>query len=94
MSALSIWMFRTAGGAEVALRILDDLRADQLITVDDAAAVSWPDDRRTPRTWQDCCLTGPNALAGAFWDCSSESCSCSRSPARQSGRPPDSPQAP
>jgi uncharacterized membrane protein len=91
-------MFRTAGGAEVALRILDDLRADQLITVDDAAAVSWPDDRRTPRAWQDCCPTGPNALAGAFWGLLFGIVFLlpltGTAIEATTGRPPDSPQAP
>src|SRR4051812_4713982 len=39
----------------------------QLITLEDAAIVSWPEDRKKPQTRQLSSMTGVGALGGAFW---------------------------
>jgi uncharacterized membrane protein len=67
MSTLSVWRFDTPDGAEKAVSTLTDLARQQLITVHDAATVSWPPDARKPKTRQLQDLTGAGALGGAFW---------------------------
>ena len=46
MATLSVWRFDTATGADEAIATLERLASQRLITVHDAATVSWP---RTPR---------------------------------------------
>jgi uncharacterized membrane protein len=67
MSTLSVWRFDTPDGAEKAVGTLTGLAQQQLITVHDAATVSWPPDARKPRTRHLKDLTGAGALGGAFW---------------------------
>jgi uncharacterized membrane protein len=67
MSTLSVWRFDTPDGAENAVSTLGRLSQQKLITVQDAATVSWPPDRKKPRTRQLQDLTGAGALGGAFW---------------------------
>jgi uncharacterized membrane protein len=64
VTTLTTWTFDTPGGAERALRALARLPAGHPLVVPDAAVVSWPDGRRSPRAWQ---AGGTDALAGAFW---------------------------
>ena len=52
-------------GAEDALAILDQLQKEGLINVADAAIVSWPPDRKKPKTRQ--VKKGRGALGGGFW---------------------------
>ncbi|MCL2769700.1 MAG: DUF1269 domain-containing protein [Solirubrobacterales bacterium] len=67
MATLTVWKFPTASGADEAVRTLEQLQSQELITVQDAAMVSWPADKKKPRTRQLHDLTGPGALGGAFW---------------------------
>jgi uncharacterized membrane protein len=67
MSTLSVWRFDEPGGADEAVATLTDLARQQLITVHDAATVSWPPDARKPRTRQLRDLSSEGALGGAFW---------------------------
>jgi uncharacterized membrane protein len=67
MATLTVWKFPTADGAEEAVRTLERLQGEALITVQDAAVVSWPADKKKPRTRQLRNLTGAGALGGAFW---------------------------
>jgi uncharacterized membrane protein len=67
MATLTVWKFPTADGAEAAVGTLEDLQKQQLITVNDAATVSWPTDRKRPKTRQLANMTGAGALGGAFW---------------------------
>lgn len=67
MGTLTVWKFDTASGAESALRLLEQLQKEQLITIDDAAYVTWPEDRKKPKTQQLHSLTGAGALGGSFW---------------------------
>ena len=56
-----------AEGADDATRVLADLSAQHLITIIDAATVSWPEGKKRPKTRQLHNLTGAGALGGAFW---------------------------
>ncbi len=67
MATLTAWRFETPGGAEEAARLLQKLSTESLITVHDAATVSWEEGRKKPRTRQLHNLAGAGALGGAFW---------------------------
>jgi uncharacterized membrane protein len=67
MATLSAWKFATAEGAAQSEAILQGLQSQGLITVQDAATVSWPADKKKPKTTQLNSLTGAGALGGAFW---------------------------
>lgn len=67
MATLSAWKFKDAGGAEQSERILQGLQTQGLIVIHDAAVVSWPADKKKPKTKQLNSLTGAGALGGSFW---------------------------
>jgi uncharacterized membrane protein len=67
MQTLSVWRFDSATGAEQAVGTLEDLSKQQLITVFDAATVSWAEGAKRPKTRQLHNLAGAGALGGAFW---------------------------
>jgi uncharacterized membrane protein len=67
MATLTVWKFDTADGAQNALTTLERLQTEELIRVVDAAVVTWPADRKKPRTQQLHNLTGAGALGGSFW---------------------------
>ena len=67
MTSLTVWKFSTSDGADQALAKLTDLSKQQLITVADAAIVSWPAGAKKPKTRQVQSTTGAGALGGAFW---------------------------
>jgi uncharacterized membrane protein len=67
MATLTVWKFPTAEGAEDAVKTLEQLQSQELIQVHDAAVVSWPRDKKQPRTKQLHNLAGAGALGGAFW---------------------------
>ena len=67
MSTLSVWRFDTPDGADNAVQILEDLRKQKLITVHDAATVTWPEGAKKPKTRQLQNMTSAGALGGAFW---------------------------
>ena len=67
MATLTVWRFDTADGADGALGVLERLRKQELITIHDAAIVTWPEDRKKPQTEQLHSLVGVGALGGAFW---------------------------
>jgi uncharacterized membrane protein len=67
MSTLSVWRFDTPDGAEKAASTLEGLAKQQLITIHDAATVSWQAGAKKPRTRQLHNLAGAGALGGAFW---------------------------
>src|SRR5215203_1358770 len=43
------------------------LQERQMITLEDAAVVTWPEDRKKPQTRQLSSMGGAGALGGAFW---------------------------
>ena len=67
MSTLSVWRFDTPDGAQKAVDTLQTLSTQQLITVHDAATVSWPTGAKKPKTRHLNDMTGAGALGGAFW---------------------------
>lgn len=67
MATLTVWKFSTADGAEKALTKLEALQKQELIQIQDAAIVSWPQGRKHPKTYQAFSTVGAGALGGAFW---------------------------
>ena len=67
MATFTVWMFPTAEGAERALATLERLQGEELVSIHDAAIVTWQADRGKPRTRQLHSLAGAGALGGAFW---------------------------
>jgi uncharacterized membrane protein len=67
MATLTAWKFDTAEGADAAEAKLVELSKQELIHIQDAATVSWPADRKKPKTRQLDNLTGAGAVGGAFW---------------------------
>jgi uncharacterized membrane protein len=67
MAVLTVWRFDSPEGADRAEAVLVDLSKQQLIDIGDAATVSWPPDRKKPKTRQLSSLTGASASWGAMW---------------------------
>ena len=67
MSSLTVWKFPTPFGADAALEKLQGLQGQQLITVQDAATVSWEAGKKKPKTRQMNDTTARGALGGGFW---------------------------
>ena len=67
MATLTVLKFPTATGADEMLGTLEGLQKQQLITIQDAAIVSWPAGKKKPKTRQLQSLAGIGALQGAFW---------------------------
>ncbi len=67
MATLAVLKFETAEGAGQALTTLEQLQKQQLVTLQDAAIVTWPQGKKKPQTHQLTSVAGMGALAGAFW---------------------------
>jgi uncharacterized membrane protein len=67
MATLTVLKFAAVDGAEKGLKLVEDLQKQALITLHDAAVVSWPVGARKPKTKQMANLAGAGALDGAFW---------------------------
>jgi uncharacterized membrane protein len=67
MATLSVLKFATAEGAEQMQTSLLTLQKQQLITIQDAAIVTWPQGTKQPKTKQLANLAGAGAMQGAFW---------------------------
>lgn len=67
MATLTVLEFKTVDGAGQALEKIQSLQKLHLITVIDAAIVSWPEGRKSPKTKQLVSLAGVGAMQGAFW---------------------------
>lgn len=66
-ATLTVWKFDDPQGADEAVRTLEHLARENLITVLDAATVSWEEGDKKPKTRQSVSTTGAGALGGAFW---------------------------
>jgi uncharacterized membrane protein len=64
MATLSVLKFDDPNGADRVLIALEGLQERQLITLEDAAVVSWPQGTKKPKTRQ---LHSGGAGWGAFW---------------------------
>jgi uncharacterized membrane protein len=67
VATLTVWKFDSPGGADQAVTTLKDLSNQQLITIHDAAVVSWAPDAKKPKTRQLTDMKKAGALGGAFW---------------------------
>jgi uncharacterized membrane protein len=67
MATLSVWKFTTPEGADDTLDTLQSLQKQELITIIDAATVSWPGAAKKPTTRQLHDTASAGALGGAFW---------------------------
>ncbi len=67
MATLSVLKFETPDGAKQMEQTLLGLQKQQLITIQDAAIVTWPQGRKSPKTEQLNSLVSQGALMGAFW---------------------------
>src|SRR5512134_724957 len=67
MATLSVLKFDTPEGAKQMEQTLLALQKQQLITIQDAAIVTWPKGKKAPKTEQLHSLAGQGALMGAFW---------------------------
>jgi uncharacterized membrane protein len=67
MATLTVLKFPTADGADKMLGTIESLQKQQMITIQDAAIVSWPAGKKKPKTRQIQNLAGAGALMGAFW---------------------------
>jgi uncharacterized membrane protein len=66
-ATLTVWKFNTPQGADEAARTLQGLATQNLITIEDAATVSWADGKKKPKTHQLASTTASGALGGSFW---------------------------
>jgi uncharacterized membrane protein len=67
MATLSVLKFNDPYGADRVLLALQGLQEQQMITLQDAALVSWPQGNKKPTTRQLHSTGGTGALGGAFW---------------------------
>ena len=67
MATLTVLKFPSASGADEMLGVLEGLQKQQLITIQDAAIVTWETGKKKPKTRQLNNLAGVGAVQGAFW---------------------------
>jgi uncharacterized membrane protein len=67
MATLTVWKFDSAGGAGNALALLERMQKEELVQINDAAYVTWPEGKKKPKTEQLRNLAGAGALGGSFW---------------------------
>ncbi|MFN2196855.1 MAG: DUF1269 domain-containing protein [Anaerolineales bacterium] len=67
MATLTVLKFPTADGAENTLDKFKSMQKQQIIQLQDAAIVTWPEGKKSPKTKQLVSLAGVGALQGAFW---------------------------
>src|SRR5829696_4111691 len=67
MATLSVLKFNDPYGAERVMVTLQGMQERQMITLEDAAVVSWPQGNKKPTTHQLHSTSGAGALGGAFW---------------------------
>src|SRR5215216_64010 len=67
MATLSVLKFNDPYGADRVLLALQGLQEQQMINLEDAAVVSWPQGNKKPTTRQLFSTGGAGAMGGAFW---------------------------
>jgi len=67
MATLTVFKYETPDGAAKLLEKIQSMQKMQLITLQDAAIVTWPEGNKAPKTKQLVNLAGAGALQGAFW---------------------------
>lgn len=66
-ATLTVWKFRTPHGAAEAEKTLESLARENVITLHDAATVSWEEGKKKPKTRQLNSTAAAGALGGSFW---------------------------
>lgn len=66
-ATLTVWKYDSPTAADDAVAVVEELAREGVVTLHDAATVSWPQDRKKPRTRQLASTTGTGALGGTFW---------------------------
>jgi uncharacterized membrane protein len=67
MATLSVLKFNDPNGADRVLIALQGMQEREVITLQDAAVVSWPQGNKKPKTRQLTSTAGVGAMGGAFW---------------------------
>jgi uncharacterized membrane protein len=67
MATVTVLKFPTAEGANDALSLVQNLQKQHLIKLHDAAIVTWPKGKKSPKTKQLVDLVGIGAMSGMFW---------------------------
>jgi uncharacterized membrane protein len=67
MATVTVLKFPSAEGANDALDRVQTLQKQHLIKLHDAAIVSWPAGKKSPKTKQIVDLVGLGAMSGMFW---------------------------
>jgi uncharacterized membrane protein len=67
MATLTVLKFSSPDGAQKMLGKVQSLQKAELIKIQDAAIVSWPQGKKSPKTKQLVDLAGVGALQGTFW---------------------------
>ena len=67
MATLTVFKFDTPEGANQMLDKVKSLQKMELIKLQDAAIVTWPEGKKSPKTKQLTNMAGVGALQGAFW---------------------------
>jgi uncharacterized membrane protein len=67
MATLTVLKFPTVDGAEKMLVKIQALQKAELIKIQDAAMVTWPVGKQSPKTKQLVNMAGLGAMQGAFW---------------------------
>ena len=66
-ATLTVWKFNSPRGAERASATLQRLAKEQVVTIHDAATVSWEEGGKKPKTQQLTSTAAAGALGGSFW---------------------------
>jgi len=67
MATITGFKFDTPDGAGKMVDLVQSLTKQQLITLQDAAIVTWPEGKKKPNTKHLADMTGAGAVSGAFW---------------------------
>jgi len=67
VATFTVSQFDSVEGADQVLGTLERLQREHLITIEDAAIVSWPEGAKKPKTKQLYGMKGTGAMGGAFW---------------------------
>lgn len=67
MATLSVLKFEDPNGADRVLLALQGMQEQQMITLEDATVVSWPEGNKKPKASQLHGTSGVGAISGAFW---------------------------
>jgi uncharacterized membrane protein len=67
MATVTVLKFSTPEGAEETLSVIVELQKRHLLKLHDAAIVSWPEGKKSPKTRQLVDLVSAGALGGMFW---------------------------